>query len=358
MRSRIGQSHAGRRLGLVLLAAGSLFSAGALHAAPAAKGVHVTPDVAQRRVDITIDGQPFTSYIWPTTLKKPVLFPIIGSDGLTLTRGYPLAPRPGERTDHPHHDGLWFNYSNVNGYDFWNNSDAIPAAREPKMGTIRFDKIVSSSSGAHRGELVTESTWIDGSGKLIIAETTRFVFSTHDGVRTIDRTAILHALDKVVFNDDKDGLLGLRVASWLESPNAKGGSFTDGSGHETKVSGASKDASGVYLTSEGVKGDAAWGTRGRWCALTGHTGDHVATIAIFDSHGNPGYPTYWHARDYGLFAANPLGRDNFDRKQSAFNYTLQKGQTATFRYRVVFYPRAATAAQLNHEADAFAGKRK
>lgn len=341
------------KLALVLLGAGSLFPAGALFAAAAA-GVQVKPDVAQRRVDITVDGQPFTSYIWPATLKKPVLYPIIDSDGLTVTRGYPLAPRPGERTDHPHHDGLWFNYSNVNGYDFWNNSDAIPAVREPKMGTIRFDRVVSSSSGAHRGELVTESTWIDGSGKPIIAETTRFAFMNHDGVRTIDRTATLHALDTVVFHDDKDGLLGLRVASWLESPEAKGGTFTDGSGHITKVSGASPDASGVYLTSEGVKGEAAWATRGRWCSLTGHTGDHVATIAIFDHPGNPGYPTYWHARDYGLFAANPLGRDNFDKTLATFNYTIEKGQTATFRYRVVFYPRAVTAAELNREADAFA----
>jgi hypothetical protein len=341
------------KLALVLLGAGSLFPAGALFAAPSG-GVQVKPDVAQRRVDITVDGQPFTSYIWPTTLKKPVLYPIIDSDGLTVTRGYPLVPRPGERTDHPHHDGLWFNYSNVNGYDFWNNSDAIPAAREPKMGTIRFDRIVSSSSGAHRGELVTESTWVDGSGKPIIAETTRFIFMNHDGVRTIDRTATLHALDTVVFHDDKDGLLGLRVASWLESPEAKGGTFTDDSGHITKVSGASPDASGVYLTSEGVKGEAAWATRGRWCSLTGHTGDHVSTIAIFDHPGNPGYPTYWHARDYGLFAANPLGRDNFDKTQAPFNYTIEKGQTATFRYRVVFYPRAVTSAELNREADAFA----
>lgn len=342
-----------RSLALMVLGAGSFFSAGALLAAPGG-GVKVAPNLAQRRVDITIDGQPFTSYIWPTTIKKPVLFPIIDADGLTLTRGYPLAPRPGERTDHPHHDGLWFNYSNVNGYDFWNNSDAISAARQPKMGTIRFDRILSSSSGAHRGQLVTRSTWIDGSGKPIIEETTRFVFMSHDGVRTIDRTATLRALDTAVFHDDKDGLLGLRVASWLESPDAKGGTFTDGTGHETRVNGASPDASGVYLTSEGVKGDAAWGTRGRWCALTGRSGDRVATIAIFDHPGNPGYPTYWHARDYGLFAANPLGRDNFDKTQPPFNYTLEKGQTAIFSYRVVFYPRTATAAELNREADAFA----
>ena len=76
-------------------------------------------------MDITIDGKPFTSYIWPTSLKKPVLYPLITDDGITVTRGYPLEPRAGERVDHPHHAGLWFNYGNVNGFDFWNNSDAI-----------------------------------------------------------------------------------------------------------------------------------------------------------------------------------------------------------------------------------------
>src|ERR1700735_4516360 len=139
---------------LAVLTAAIVTPAHQLNAAKTS-GVRVIANVSQRRVDITIDGQPFTSYIWPTTLKKPVLYPIVDSDGVTLTRGCPLEPRPGERTDHPHHDGLWFNYSNVNGFDFWNNSEAIPAARAAKMGTIVFDRIVSTKSGASRGELVT-----------------------------------------------------------------------------------------------------------------------------------------------------------------------------------------------------------
>src|ERR1700677_3371956 len=148
-----------RRAMPFFLATGLLCAASAF---AASKGVEVTPDAANRRVDITIDGQPFTSYIWSETLKKPVLYPIVDADGVTVTRGWPLAPRPGERTDHPHHDGLWFNYSNVNGFDFLNNSEAIPAARAAKMGTIVFERIVSTKRGASRGELVTRSTWIDG----------------------------------------------------------------------------------------------------------------------------------------------------------------------------------------------------
>src|SRR5689334_5568463 len=103
------------RLGALAVA---LMIASSLHAAPD-KGVTVVPNEAARRVDVLVDGQPFTSYIWPDSLKKPVLYPLRAASGTVLTRGYPLEPRAGERTDHPHHVGLWFNYENVNGVDFW-----------------------------------------------------------------------------------------------------------------------------------------------------------------------------------------------------------------------------------------------
>jgi len=319
-------------------------------------GVQVVPDEANRRVDVTIDGQPFTSYIWPTTLKKPVLYPLITDEGITVTRGYPLEPRPHERVDHPHHAGLWFNYGNVNGFDFWNNSDAIKPEDRAKMGTIVESKIVSAKSGADRGELVVDSVWVTGKGNRILDERTRYVFSRRAHERVIDQVITLTALDRAVFNDDKEGVLGLRVARWLESPDEKGGVFTDASGRPTKVDAAdNSEATGVYLTSEGVKGGAVWSTRGRWCSLTGHNPEgHTVTIAILDHPLNPGYPTYWHARGYGLFAANPLGRSIFDPKQPPFNYTLEKGQTATFRYRVLLISHQATTDALNQEADEFA----
>ena len=71
--------------------------------------VNVVVNEQARRVDISIDGQPFTSYIWPATLKKPVLYPLRTAKGTIVTRGFPLEQRPGERVDHPHHAGLWFN---------------------------------------------------------------------------------------------------------------------------------------------------------------------------------------------------------------------------------------------------------
>ena len=165
----------------------------------------------------------------------------------------------------------------------------------------------------------------------------------------------LHALDRVVFHDDKEGLLGIRVARWLESANEKGGTFTDANGRATEVPASNTPgATGVYLTSEGKQGDQAWGTRGRWCALTGNTDGHEVTIAIFDHPGNPNYPTYWHARGYGLFAANPLGQHIFDPKAPQLDYTVEKNQNVTFTYRILLLPRAPLVGEMNRDADAFA----
>jgi hypothetical protein len=324
-------------------------------AAHTAKGVQVVADEAHQRVDVTIDGKPFTSYVWPGSLKKPVLFPLIASDGADVVRGYPLAPRAGERTDHPHHAGMWFNYGNVNGFDFWNNSDAIKPENRDKMGTIHQGAIVSTKNGPDQGELIVTSVWTTGTGKDILEQKSRYVFSRQGTERTIDVITTLHALDRAVFHDDKEGLLGIRVAHWLESANEKGGTFTDANGTPTEVQASNvPGATGVYLTSEGKEGDQAWGTRGRWCALTGNTKGHTATIAIFDLPANPNYPTYWHARGYGLFAANPLGQHIFDPKAKELNFTLEKNQDATFTYRILLLPRAPQPGEMNRDADKFA----
>jgi hypothetical protein len=306
--------------------------------------VTVSVDERARRVDIAIDGQPFTSYIWPSTLKKPVLYPLRTAKGTVVTRGFPLEQRSGERVDHPHHAGLWFNYESVNGVDFWNNSDAINPENAPKMGSIVHRSIVSAKSGSQQGELDVETDWVTFDKKIRLKEQTRFVFRGGPGFRSLDRITTLRALDeKVAFKDAKDGLLGLRVVRALEIPSDKPEFYTDASGRATTV--AKLDNTGVngtYLTSEGKKGDAAWGTRGRWCNLSGVVGDEPVTITILDHPANPGFPTYWHARGYGLFAANPLGQKIFSEGKQELNFSLAPNASVTFRYRVLISSAIAT----------------
>lgn len=52
----------------------------------------MVPDEAARRVDVTVDGDLFTAYIYPIDIDRPVLYPIRSSSGQTITRGFPLDP--------------------------------------------------------------------------------------------------------------------------------------------------------------------------------------------------------------------------------------------------------------------------
>ncbi len=328
-----------------------------LHAAPVTTnaGVAVVPNEAARRVDVLVDGQPFTSYIWPDTLKKPVLFPLRAASGTLVTRGFPLEPRAGERTDHPHHVGLWFNFESVNGVDFWNNSTALSTEQQAKMGTIFHRRIIKTQSGADQGELKVEADWVMPDGRTILHESTDFIFHCRIGQRTVDRISTLTALETpVVFKDNKDGLLGLRVRRELEQPSTEAVTFTDASGRPTTVKAMDTNGvSGLYRSSEGKTGDAVWGTRGRWAMLEGKVDAKDVTLLMLDHPQNVGFPTYWHARGYGLFAANPLGQEIFSKEKEKLNFTLQPKKSATFRYRLVILDGATAAEQAEAQYKKF-----
>jgi hypothetical protein len=317
--------------------------------------IQVTPNEASRRVDVTIDGQPFTSYIWPATIKKPVLYPLRTVKGTLVTRGFPLDPRKGERVDHPHHVGMWFNHGDVNGFDFWNNSDAILKDQASKMGTIYHRRIVEAKSSDDRGDLTVEAEWIDGQGNALLREQTQFVFRGTADSRTIDRITTLTALKPTIFRDNKEGTLGIRVARALEQPAEKPEVFTDASGRPTAVPVLDNaGVTGKYVSSEGKKGDAVWGTRGRWTLLGGTIESEPVTLAILDHPANPGYPTHWHARGYGLFAANPLGQKALDDGPEEIKLSLAAGKSATFRYRVLILTAPPGAERIEREYQMFA----
>jgi hypothetical protein len=309
--------------------------------APGAGGepVEVTARPAERRVDVRIDGQPFTAYIWPERLAKPVLFPIRSAGGAPITRGFPLDPRPGERVDHPHQVGFWLSYGDVNGVDFWNNSEALSPEDAAKMGTVHHRAIRDAEGGHDRGTLEVTGDWVMPDGSTVIQESTRFVFRGTDDSRSIDRITTLAAPsggERVLFADNKEGMLGLRVTRSLEAPSDTPEIFTDASGKPTTVAALDNEGvNGVYHSSEGLEGGAVWGTRGRWVALSGRVENEDIVLLILDHPDNPGYPTYWHARGYGLFAANPLGQKVFSEGREELGFALEPGQSTVFRHRLV-----------------------
>ncbi|MFT3933515.1 MAG: PmoA family protein [Chitinophagaceae bacterium] len=319
--------------------------------------VKLVKEKDNNRINVLIGNKPFTSFFYPDSLEKPVLYPIYAANGTTVTRGYPLNPQPGDPTDHPHHIGMWMNYENVNGLDFWNNSFAIPAEKKKAYGWIKTDHSVKTTDG-NKGTLTYKANWTDQQNDLLLEETTEFTFSGTDRLRIIDRVTTLTAVaPSVKFNDAKDGFLGFRLAHALEIPTMEDKKFTDDKGIVTTVK-ASKDsiANGNYITSEGKQGDAAWSTRGRWCKVYAKMGKDSVSVVMIDNPKNPNYPTFWHARGYGLFAANPLGEKIFTNGQSSKNLELQKGQSVVFRYRIVVDNGKSTISNstINKLADEFA----
>jgi Methane oxygenase PmoA len=306
-----------------------------------------------KRVDIFIGNSLFTSFLYPDSLEKPVLYPINDAGGTVITRGFPLNPRPGEPTDHPHHLGLWFTYENVNGLDFWNNSYAIPAEKKSLYGWIKTDHILDMQDGTV-GVLRYFAKWVNQQNQVLMEETTRYEFSGKNLERIIDRITELKADTDILFTDAKDGMLGLRLAHELQIPNMHDHQFTDNKGNSTIVK---KDsiASGNYLTSRGKQGDSAWSTRAEWCKVYGKIGDDSVSITIFDHIANLNYPTFWHARGYGLFAANPLGEKIFTNGKTALNLKLKKGEKLIFTYRILIQngKSTSTAEYLNQVSDSF-----
>lgn len=327
-----------------------------LEASAQTKKVSFVEDSNNKKVDVLIDGRNFTSFIYPDNLEKPILYPLNAANGELVTRGFPLDSRDGERTDHPHHLGLWLNYESVNGLDFWNNSYNIPAEKKAKYGWIRQVKIDKIKSGKSSGTLDYTANWESQAKTILLKEKTSFVFTGTDKSRTIDRITILTAQsDTVYFKDVKDGMLAIRVTKELELPSNKVEEFTDSQGNITKVSAAGNGANGTYLTSEGKQGNDAWGTRANWCLLKGAKSGKSLSVAIIDHPKNPGYPTYWHARDYGLFAANPLGQHIFSNGKEKLNLVLMPGESITFRYRVIITSdEEPTSESLNGQALSFA----
>lgn len=316
--------------------------------------VNLVNNESEQKIDVLVNGKLFTSYLYTdriSNLRKTTLFPINTANGITVTRGFPLEPRPKERTDHPHHIGAWLNYGDVNGLDYWGNSDAIPIERNNEMGVIRHGEILETKNGQEKGELITTANWLKPNGEVLLQEKTDFVFHAKDGIRIIDRNTTLTAKEEpVFFKDTKEGMLAIRVARQLEHPSNKPVTLSDSHGDKTDVPVLDNTGvTGHYLSSEGIEGMDVWGKRAKWVSLDGTIENKDVSVVIFDNPENIGFPTYWHARGYGLFAANPLGQNTFSEGKETLNFSLESGESVTLKYRFLILDGKAKTKEIESE---------
>jgi hypothetical protein len=292
----------------------------------------VTVERRDDRVDVLLDGKPFTSYVFKGHA-KPILFPVVGPTGKGLTRQWPLVDGvDGEPKDHPHHESLWFTHGNVNGLDFWAHKPAKqppdgPAARPP-----RIEQVGIEATGGGAGVIETSNRWCTPDGTVVCTDTRRILFAGDDAVRTIDHSITIRAdHGPVTFGDTKEGTLAIRVHPALQPKDVNG----------------SRGASGLILNSEGRRNAEAWGKPARWVDYSGVVDGEAVGIAIFDHPTNHGHPTHWHAREYGLFAANPFGLHDFaGGPPGAGAVTIPAGGSLTLRHLFVLHRGDAAAAGI------------
>jgi hypothetical protein len=296
------------------------------------------------KIDVMIGGKLFTSYIFGDGLPKPSLVPVRTPSGIEVSRRNPLVDLEGGSDDHLHHVGLFFSVDGVNGTKFWNNKGTSPQ--------IKHIKTMEATDGAGKGTLSTEIHWINKSGKVLLEEkrTMAFLAGDHQGEYAIDFSTVLTAKDTTVtFDDTEEGVFAIRMADCLREEGPK--KFLRPG---QPIPKESIEGTGVYLSSNGdVTAKRVWGKRARWMAMQGVRQGKVVGVAILNHPESINYPTYWHARDYGLFSANPLGQGDFQRQDDyeknpiiPLQLTLKPGKSAYFRFLVIAYEGVRTQEEL------------
>lgn len=281
------------------------------------------------QIDITIDGTPFTTFYFGSGLNKPYLHPLRAADGTNMSRHWPIETDvAGESKDHPHHQGVWLGEKYVNGVNYWENSKLGPG-----IGKITLDHIVSAKGGK-TGVIEAVFNWVDPDGKTVLREDRTMKFYSGTGQnRMFDFDAKLTAVNGPVnFGDTKEGTFAIRLNDKL-TEKSKGGMMTNAEG------------------ATGMKN--VWGKTSPWVDYSGTIDGKPVGVAILNSPSSFRYPTRWHSRDYGLFAANPFGEKEMatGKESKEGNYILEKGKSIDLKYRVIVHPGSASDA---HIADLFA----
>lgn len=283
------------------------------------------------RIDVAVDNAAFTSYVH-SGHRKPILFPVYGPGGVPMTRSWPMVDDvAGEAHDHPHHESIWFTHGQVNGVDFWTSHPQAGKAERQAGHRVEHAELLRADGG-DEGVIETSNRWVTGDGTTVCTDTRRIVFDGDAAARTIDYRITIHAdHGPVTFGDTKEGTMAVRVPTQLQLRDLDG----------------SSGAAGQCTNSAGQRNGDVWGKPARWVAYWGPIEGRTVGLAVFDHPDNLRHPTPWHARDYGLVAANPFGLHDFTgAAQGTGDHTIPAGGSLTLRYLYVFHEGDAEAAGI------------
>ncbi len=270
------------------------------------------------RIEVVIGGLPFTTYYFGAAAAKPYLFPLRSPQGTVVTRSFPMLDDvPGEDRDEPHQRAMYFAHGDINGYDFWGEAEFPRWSRHSvsTFGRTVFRRLDEMRDGPESGSLRAEFDLVTSDGRVIAGETQAYRFTGDRQARIIDCEFTIRASHgPVKIGDTKEGTFAIRLVKAL-------------------------GPLGHMVDSNGATGEKAiWGKRADWVDCYGNVAGEDVGVAIFDHPKNLRYPTYWHARHYGLLAANPFGLREFlhDRRSNG-SFVIAAGESLTLRYRVFIH---------------------
>jgi len=309
------------------------------HRCSTPRGVEIQ-DRGDYQLEVFVEGEHITNYVYNAAYERPFLYPVIGPDGLNVVRHLP------NFGDHPHHKGISIALGDVSGrrgelgIDFW----GLGTIGDPKQGRVIHQRFTRIEEGPVFGMIQEENIWkqndllekapngrgrwrIKMRGEILMREIRTITIWNVSPMRLIDiRTVMMPAVDEVILNADverkerakENGPLVIRVAD-----NMRGIS------------------EGTIVNSEGGRTEKeCWGRQARWVDYYGPVihGGPVNGIAAMDHPCNVRHPTGWHVRDYGLFAANPF----YDKKpewpdQGPIYLSRDKGEKLDMRYRIYIH---------------------
>ena len=290
-----------------------------------------TADDAENRIsmaetpygyEVTVDGKLFAGYRKGFN-GTPIIWPVIGPNEKPMTRAYPMTEKvPGETNDHPHHRSIWFTHDDINGNKFWGGGSAI-----------EHREFLKFECDGKTATIVTKNHWLDKTTKNAVCSDIRTVtFGTMEGQRYIDFDIVLTAeQDEVTISDTKEGTFAIRIPTSMDVDSKK----------------TNPALGGAIINAEGLKDDKAWGKRSNWVDYSGPVEGETAGITIFNHPASFRYPTWWHVRTYGLFAANPFGIKDFEPDlKTDGTVALKKGESLKFYYRVILHIGSANSLDL------------
>lgn len=263
-------------------------------------------------VKVLVNGKHFTTYQYAYGV-KPIFWPVLAPDGKGLTRDYPMRdpnPKkfPFDSYDHLHQRSVWFTHGDVNGIDFWSE---FPSK---SCGIIQHCDFIEKTDSS----FTTRNFWIQRPDKILLTDERKCSFGGDENGNWIDiEIKLIATHGDVKFGDTKEGSMGIRIPGVME---------------------VSKKQGGKIINAEGLTNDAAWGKRSPWVDYSGIIDGKNYGVAMMNHPDSCRFPTYWHVRTYGLFAANPFGVHDFtgDNSQNG-DMTLKNGESATFKYRLYFH---------------------